>query len=79
LIVGVSAGFLSSGGTYFLVNDVAGGIPFPIAFFSKFMIPEGALWWGPVVGGLTALAGSLAPALSARSVRVANVFSKVNG
>jgi putative ABC transport system permease protein len=79
LIVGVTAGFLSSGGTYFLVNDVAGGIPFPIAFFNKFMIPEGALWWGPVVGGLTALAGSLAPALSARSVRVANVFSKVNG
>ncbi len=79
LIVGVTAGFLSSGGTYFLVNDVAGGIPFPIAFFSKFMIPQGALWWGPVVGGLTALAGSLAPALSARSVRVANVFSKVNG
>ena len=79
LLIGVTAGFLSSGGTYFLVNKVAGGIPFPIAFFSKFLIPEGALWWGPLVGGLTALAGSLAPALSARSVKVANVFSKVNG
>ena len=79
LIVGVTAGFISSGGTYFLVNKVAGGIPFPIAFFSKFLIPQGALWWGPVVGGVAALAGSLAPALSARSVKVANVFSKVNG
>jgi putative ABC transport system permease protein len=79
LLVGVLAGFASSGGTYFLVNKVAGGIPFPIAFFSKFLIPDGALWWGPVVGGVTALAGCLAPAWSARSVKVANVFSKVNG
>ncbi len=46
LLVGVLAGFASSGGTYFLVNKVAGGIPFPIAFFSKFLIPDGALWWG---------------------------------
>lgn len=79
LLVGMLAGFASSGGTYFLVNKVAGGIPFPIAFFSKFLIPDGALWWGPVVGGVTALAGCLAPAWSARSVKVANVFSKVNG
>ena len=79
LMIGVTAGFLSSGSTYFLVNKVFGGISFPIAFFSKFMISNGALWWGPVVGGLTALVGSLAPALSARSVKVANVFSKVSG
>lgn len=79
LLVGVLAGVISSVGTYFLVNKVAGGIPFPIAFFNKFMIPDGALWWGAVVGGGTTLLGSLMPALSARNVKVATVFSRVNG
>jgi putative ABC transport system permease protein len=54
-----------------------GGIPFLIGFFARFMIPHGALWWGPAVGALAALLGSVLPAWSACSVKVAEVFSKV--
>ncbi len=77
LLLGAVSGFLSSATTYYVVNYLLGGIKFPIAFFSAFYIPRAALWWGPVVGGLAALAGSFAPAWSTRSVRVAEVFAKV--
>jgi len=73
----VTAGFISSAGTWYVVNNVFGGIPFPIAFFPKFMINDAALWWGPVVGGLAALAGSIFPACSACLVKVSEVFAKV--
>jgi putative ABC transport system permease protein len=77
LFLGVSAGFLSSGLTYVAINIWLGGISFPIGFIQRFMIPEAALWWGPAVGGLAALAGSIVPALGARKVKAAEVFSKV--
>jgi putative ABC transport system permease protein len=77
LLLGISAGFVSSGLTWYLVNNVFGGIPFPIAFFPTFMISDDALWWGPTIGGLAALAGSLSPAWSACSVKVSEVFAKV--
>ena len=34
-------------------------------------------WWGPAIGARAALVGSFLPAWSARSVKVADVFSKV--
>ena len=77
LLLGAGAGMISAGLTYVVVNSVLGGISFPIAFFDRFMIPPGALWWGPAVGGLAALLGSILPAWSASSVKVADVFSKV--
>jgi putative ABC transport system permease protein len=77
LLLGAGAGFFSSGSTWYLVNNVFGGIPFPIAFFPSFFIPDDALWWGPVVGGTAALLGSFWPAWSACSVKVTDVFSKV--
>jgi putative ABC transport system permease protein len=77
VLLGVLAGTASSWLTLFLINYVQGGIKFPIAFFSAFMISWHALWWGPVIGALTALAGSILPAWSARSVKVSEVFSKV--
>lgn len=77
LLLGVGAGLISSWATWYLVNNVFGGIPFPIAFFPSFFISDDALWWGPAVGGLAALAGSLSPAWSACSVKVTEVFSKV--
>jgi putative ABC transport system permease protein len=77
LLLGVTAGFVSSATTWYLVNNVFGGIPFPIAFFPTFMISDDALWWGPTIGGLAALAGSLSPAWSACSVKVSEVFAKV--
>lgn len=77
LIIGAGSGFLSSGITYLFVNQVLGGVKFPIAFFPTFAIPADAFWWGALIGGLTAFAGSIVPAWSARSVKVSEVFSKV--
>jgi putative ABC transport system permease protein len=77
LLLGVTAGFISSSLTWYFVNQIYGGIPFPISFFPKFMVSDDALWWGPTVGGLSALAGSISPAWSACSVKVSEVFAKV--
>lgn len=74
--LGGLAGLLSSGLTYLLINGF-GGLPFQVAFFPNFLVPIDAFWWGPVMGGGTALAGSLIPAWNARSVRVADVFARV--
>ncbi len=77
ILLGVISGAISSIGTYFLVNRVIGGIPFPIAFFSSFPVLDGALWWGAAIGFITAFAGSILPALSTRKIKVVDVFSKV--
>jgi putative ABC transport system permease protein len=77
ILLGALSGILSVGLTYLIVNKVIGGIPFPVAFFPAFRIPEYALAWGPLIGAGTALVGSIVPALSARSVKVSEVFSKV--
>lgn len=77
LLVGVVSGVLSAGGTWLIVNQVAGGIPFPIAFFPKFLIPVQAWWWGLAVGGGTAFLGSFVPAANACRVKVSEVFARV--
>ena len=77
ILLGVVAGAISSIGTYFFVNRVLGGIPFRIAFFSSFPVLDGALWWGAAIGFMTSFAGSILPALSTRSIKVVDVFSKV--
>jgi putative ABC transport system permease protein len=76
LVIGVGAGLFSAGGAW-LLTVAAGGIKFPIAFFPAFFVPADACWWGPAVGGSTALAGSIVPAWTAMRVRVSEVFSKV--
>ncbi len=75
LLVGVVSGLLSAAITYVAIN-ARGGLKFPIAFFPAFQIPDEALWWGLGVGAITAAAGAILPAWSARSVKVAEVFSK---
>jgi putative ABC transport system permease protein len=76
LLIGALAGLLSAGAAYVLVNKLSGGIPFPIAWFSRLFIPDQAPLWGLAVGIGTAFAGCIIPAWSARSVRVADVFAK---
>ncbi len=75
--IGLVSGALSAGGAYLYINKAMGGLRLPIAFFPPFRIPLEALWWGPTLGILTALVGSIFPAWSARSVRVSQVFSKL--
>ncbi len=77
LIVGTLAGVISAGGTYLLVNQVFGGLKFPIAFFPVFLISTQAWWWGAAIGAGTAFAGSIWPAWSARTVKAAEVFAKL--
>ncbi|HZV07622.1 MAG TPA: ABC transporter permease [Gemmataceae bacterium] len=77
VLIGTVSGFVSACGTWLVINKVMGGLRFPIAFFPPFRVPLDALWWGPMIGGLTALVGSIVPAWSARSVRVAQVFAKL--
>jgi len=71
------AGLLSAGLTYTIINKWFGGLNFPIAFFSTFLIPVNAVWWGLAVGGLASLVGSIVPAWSAQRVKVSEVFSKI--
>jgi putative ABC transport system permease protein len=77
VLVGGLSGLISSGGTYLLVNNVIGGLKFPIAFFPAFLISPEAWWWGPAIGAGTAFAGSFIPAWQAQNVHVADVFSKI--
>jgi putative ABC transport system permease protein len=77
VLIGGMSGLLSAGLSYLFVHTYLGGIKFPIAFIPTFDIYADALWWGLVCGALTALAGSLVPAWSARTVKVSEVFAKV--
>ena len=63
--------------TYGLIHVLLGGIKFPISFIPMFDVYIDALWWGLLFGGVTALAGSIIPAWSARTVKVSEVFAKV--
>ena len=76
LLVGALAGFISTGLHYLLLQVGMGGIPFPIAWFAKIPIPMESLAWGPLLGGLCGLVGSLAPAWAASRVKVVDVFAK---
>ncbi len=78
LVIGALAGLISSGATYFVINGLFGGIKIPIAFFPAFLIPEQALLWGFCIGAGTALVGSILPAWTACSVKVSEVFAKVD-
>ncbi len=76
LLIGTLSGVFSAGGTFLLVNYVFGGLKFPIAFFPVFLVSPAAWWWGAAIGSGTAFVGSIMPAWSARTVRVADVFAK---
>jgi putative ABC transport system permease protein len=78
VLIGCLSGLISVSATWLVVNKVYGGVKFPIGFFPEFRIPVAAFYWGPLLGGLTALAGSLTPAWAARSVKVSEVFAKVS-
>jgi putative ABC transport system permease protein len=77
LLIGTLAGLASAGLTYVIVNDVMGGLKFPLSFFGSFFIPGQAIGWGAGMGAATALLGSIVPAWSAQNVKVAEVFAKI--
>jgi putative ABC transport system permease protein len=77
LLVGAGAGLLAAFLTYAVFNWKYGGIPFRVGFFPVFRIPDEAILWGLAIGAGTAFLGSILPAVSARSVKVSEVFSRV--
>jgi putative ABC transport system permease protein len=77
LLIGCLTGLASAWLTKYIVNDLVEGFSLPIGFFGIFMVAKAAPWWGLTIGAVTALAGSIVPAWSARSVKVSEVFSKV--
>jgi putative ABC transport system permease protein len=77
MLLGLLAGTIGAWGAYYLINEYLGGFALPIAFFGKFFISTGALWWGPAIGLFAGFIGSVWPAWSACSVKVTEVFSKV--
>ncbi len=76
VLIGALSGFMATAAAFSAINAI-GGIPFPIAFFPKFVIPNDSLWWGPSMGAGVAIIGSFMPAWTARSVKVSEVFAKV--
>jgi putative ABC transport system permease protein len=77
ILLGTLSGYLAVATIFDLVNS-GGGIPFPIAFFPKFLVPQDVLILGPIMGALTAFLGSVLPAWSARTVKVSEVFARVS-
>jgi putative ABC transport system permease protein len=76
LLVGLLSGFMATATAFTLVNAM-GGLSLGIAFFQRFFIPEDALWWGPLIGGMTALIGAILPSFSAYRIKASQVFSRV--
>jgi putative ABC transport system permease protein len=77
LLVGGLSGLIAAGVAFGVFNGLYGGLPFRIAFFPVFRIPEQVLFWGMAMGFSAAMLGSFFPAWSARSVKVSEVFAKV--
>ena len=75
--LGALAGLVSAAATYYVIDKVVGGVPFPIGFIPRFFIPEEAIGWGVAIGALASLAGSALPAWSACRIKVSEVFSRV--
>lgn len=73
ILLGTLAGGLSATTVWALMNNVK----LQVLFFGGFNVPDAALLWGFGAGAGTALIGSLGPAISARSVKVVDVFSRV--
>jgi putative ABC transport system permease protein len=73
MLIGAISGLLSAALTYLVVDKAMADSLHDWRIY----IPISALWWGPAVGALTALAGCFLPAWSACKVRVSEVFARI--
>jgi putative ABC transport system permease protein len=73
----VLVGFLGGGMSALMAWGMLGSVKFQIMFFGAFFVPANALLYGPLLGMAVSLAGSIVPALSAKDVKVAEVFARV--
>jgi putative ABC transport system permease protein len=79
VLVGLTSGFTCAASVYLFVNHALNGIRLsePMVDFAALFVPVDVLWWGPAIGGGTALVGSLVPAWSACRLKVATVLGRV--
>jgi putative ABC transport system permease protein len=73
MMIGALSGCLSS----LLIYQGVNWLIATTAPIFPFYIPEEALYWGPVLGALTALAGSAVPAWNGCRLEVAKTFARV--
>ena len=73
----ILVGLLAGGMAAFLSWAGIGNLKLQIAFFGAFIVPWKALVLGPALGVVVSLLGSIGPALSAKNVKVAEVFARV--
>jgi putative ABC transport system permease protein len=73
LLIGFLGGAISSSIAVFWLQQVK----LQIAFLGAFKVPTTALLYGPLLGMAVAFAGSIGPALTARKVKVSEVFARV--
>lgn len=69
VLLGSLAGVLSASTVLFVARNVS--------IFTGFNVPDAAVTWGFLAGAGTAFVGSIGPAISARSIKVVDVFSRV--
>ena len=72
VLIGAISGLLSAGLTYLAIDYAL-----PQTGQAGLYVPVSGLVWGPAIGALTALAGSLLPAWAACKVQVSEVFAKI--
>ena len=78
VLIGILGGGICTWTIYGLfIAFFAGGMKFPIAFFSSFSPPWEIVIYGPVLGMTVAIIGTFLPAWSARGVKASEVFSQV--
>jgi putative ABC transport system permease protein len=73
VLVGILAGTMAAALSWYFI----GSLKLQIAFFGAFIVPWEALVYGPLLGVFVSVLGSIGPALSAKNVKVAEVFAKV--
>jgi putative ABC transport system permease protein len=75
LVLGACSGLVAGGLIWWITNTFFGGIR--MAGSEPFPVPWQAVVWGGCAGGAAALVGSVVPAWTAASVRVSQVFARV--
>ena len=73
LLIGCLAGGMATLLAYFGL----GNLKVQVAFLGAFFVPSEVLLYGPLLGMAVSFVGSIGPALSAKNVKVSDVFSKV--
>jgi putative ABC transport system permease protein len=71
VVIGALGGSLSAALIYLTINQVANNFADILVY-----VPDDCLWWGPALGALVGLGGSLVPAWSACAVKTSEVFAR---